>query len=337
MRSASIVLVGFMLLGSSMARAQEQSDLPEDYARPAAPAPEVAQPAGAEPAEPPPAPPLVPPPSPIETEDAYLAGEPYDDARAADSPGPSDGQWVYTEQYGWLFMPYGNQYVDEGDANDETPFAFVYYPGSGWVWVAAPWVWGWGAYPYFGALGANHFGWFRGLYAAGYGWGGYRGGHNHPHVIRLGGNGLLGGGSQSVAPAPTPGPDEAGHAGYHHGGFFGGYWGNYPLGGYVKGNGLVDDGAGRETAAPRPASGRGGGPRGGAHSSSGAAVGLGRSHGGASTDGRAGGSHGSGPAGAVVGASRGGTSAHHGGLTSGLRGGSSGGGKGSGDDPGRRR
>ncbi len=43
-------------------------------------------------------------------------------------------------------------------------------------WVNAYGVWGWGAYPYFGVRGPMGFGWYVGLYHAGYGWGGYRGG-----------------------------------------------------------------------------------------------------------------------------------------------------------------
>ncbi len=88
----------------------------------------------------------------------------------------SSGQWVYTDQYGWVWMPYGAKYVSEGSTGDETPYAYIYEPSDGWTWLAAPWVWGWGAYPYFGALGPGRFGWYTGLVHAGYGWGSYRGG-----------------------------------------------------------------------------------------------------------------------------------------------------------------
>jgi hypothetical protein len=73
-------------------------------------------------------------------------------------------------------MPYGNQYTYEGSPNDASPYSYVYYPSYGWTWLAAPWVWGWGAHPYFGARGPMGFGWYAGLYRSGYGWGGYRGG-----------------------------------------------------------------------------------------------------------------------------------------------------------------
>jgi hypothetical protein len=95
----------------------------------------------------------------------------------AQAPGASaDGQWVYTDQNGWLWMPYGSQYVSEGSSDGEDPSAYVYDPSQGWTWMDAPWVWGWGTYPYFGTLGPGRFGWYRGLLHAGYGWGSYRGG-----------------------------------------------------------------------------------------------------------------------------------------------------------------
>jgi hypothetical protein len=109
------------------------------------------------------------------------------------------GQWVYTNQYGWVWMPYGRQYIDEGNYGDNSPHEYVYSPGLGWSWVAAPWLWGWGVYPYFGGRGPSRFGWYRGLYRSGYGWGHYRGGGisaSHGHgagygrgVVRASNNG----------------------------------------------------------------------------------------------------------------------------------------------------
>jgi len=87
-----------------------------------------------------------------------------------------ESQWVYTSQYGWVWMPYGQQYVDEGAYGAASPYQYVYCVGAGWSWIAAPWLWGWGPYPYFGVWGPLHFGWYRGLYRSGYGWGRYRGG-----------------------------------------------------------------------------------------------------------------------------------------------------------------
>jgi len=51
------------------------------------------------------------------------------------------GQWVYTSQYGWIWIPYGNQYTYEGTANDASPTHTCTTPatdGCGWP---APWVW----------------------------------------------------------------------------------------------------------------------------------------------------------------------------------------------------
>ncbi len=115
--------------------------------------------------------------APLEPPSAPAYGVTVMPAEPVSTPSASaDGQWVYTDQYGWLWMPYGNQYVDEGSSDGEEPYAYAYDPDDGWGWLAAPWVWGWGPYPYFGALGPGRFGWYRGLTRAGYGWGGYRGG-----------------------------------------------------------------------------------------------------------------------------------------------------------------
>ena len=56
------------------------------------------------------------------------------------------------------------------------PYMYVYYPSfGGWTWVAAPWVWGFGPWPYFGAYGAFGFdwyaaGWWRSIRAASSTW-----------------------------------------------------------------------------------------------------------------------------------------------------------------------
>ncbi|MGA9652706.1 MAG: hypothetical protein WBV96_02230, partial [Polyangia bacterium] len=44
-------------------------------------------------------------------------------------------------------MPYGGQYTYEGTASDASPYSYVYYPSYGWMWLAAPWIWGWGVIP----------------------------------------------------------------------------------------------------------------------------------------------------------------------------------------------
>jgi hypothetical protein len=74
------------------------------------------------------------------------------------------GQWVYTSQYGWVWMPYGDAYTYVPPDGAGEPSMYVYYAGYGWTWIAAPWVWGYGPWPWFGAAGPYGFGWY------GYGW-----------------------------------------------------------------------------------------------------------------------------------------------------------------------
>jgi hypothetical protein len=82
-------------------------------------------------------------------------------------PGPvaTGGQWVFTAQYGWIYMPYGSRYVNTYAAS---PYAYVYYPSYGWRWLNAPWVVGVGPYPHFGAHGPFAYGWYRSLNHAGH-------------------------------------------------------------------------------------------------------------------------------------------------------------------------
>ena len=81
-----------------------------------------------------------------------VAAEPVPDAYYADEaypPGPppgqqpsADGEWLYTAQYGWVFMPYDTRYVSG-------PSAYLFFPSYGWRWSRAPWVMGYGRRPYF--------------------------------------------------------------------------------------------------------------------------------------------------------------------------------------------
>lgn len=75
------------------------------------------------------------------------------------APAPVPGQWVYTDQYGWIWMPYGDRYTHVVPG-DEPPDMYVYEPSYGWCWVSAPWIWGWGPLPFFGVLGPVRFGWW---------------------------------------------------------------------------------------------------------------------------------------------------------------------------------
>ena len=138
---------------------------------------EATPPPSAEPGDLPPAPPAVPPSRDWDDDAVGILQTPSPAARAA--PSNPSGQWVFTHQYGWVWMPYGGQYVDEGAYGDSTPYEYVFSVGLGWSWVAAPWLWGWGPYPYFGRFGPARFGWYRGLYHSGYGWGHYRGGGHY--------------------------------------------------------------------------------------------------------------------------------------------------------------
>ena len=62
------------------------------------------------------------------------------------------GQWVFTSQYGWIWMPHGNTFTFV-PTSGATPNMFVFWPAVGWSWVVAPWVWGWGPMPWFGFAG----------------------------------------------------------------------------------------------------------------------------------------------------------------------------------------
>jgi len=123
-----------------------------------------------------PPPPQAAPPPPVAQPAPPVAQQ------AAPAPAPmqaqaqANGQWVYTQQRGWLWMPYGEQYVyaPEGVAQ---PSAYVYAPAYGWTWIDAPWVWGWGPQIRFSLGGPIRFGWYHHGFARPYYRGVYRGGH----------------------------------------------------------------------------------------------------------------------------------------------------------------
>ncbi len=75
--------------------------------------------------------------------------------------GLPDGQWVQTQEYGWVWMPYSDAYTYVPPEGAGEPLEYVYYPSNGWVWVAAPWVWGVGPMPVFGRRGPRHFAWYQ--------------------------------------------------------------------------------------------------------------------------------------------------------------------------------
>ena len=142
-------LIATLLLIAPLAAGAQTAPTGGDNTEPPIPQPEMV----------PPPPPDVTPGPPV-TEPALppQAPTPYVQQLPAPAPAPS-GQWVYTSQYGWIWMPYGDAYayVPVGGA---APDMYVYYPAVGWTWVVAPWVWGLGPRPYFGVYGFARFAWY---------------------------------------------------------------------------------------------------------------------------------------------------------------------------------
>jgi hypothetical protein len=66
---------------------------------------------------------------------------------------------VYTNQYGWLFMPYAQSYTYV-PVDTEVAYMYVYDPSLGWTWLYAPWIFGFGPTPYWGSYGRVHFSWY---------------------------------------------------------------------------------------------------------------------------------------------------------------------------------
>ena len=109
------------------------------------------------PAEPAPTP---EPPAPSLAQSPGLPGCPPPELVAAPPSSPPAGQWVYTDQYSWVFMPYGEAYTSVPPGDSGEPYMYLYSAAYGWTWFAAPWVWGWGPWPYFGTRGPWSFAWY---------------------------------------------------------------------------------------------------------------------------------------------------------------------------------
>ncbi|HTJ42177.1 MAG TPA: hypothetical protein VL463_08775 [Kofleriaceae bacterium] len=126
-----------------------------------------------------------------------------------------EGQWVYTQQYGWVWQPYGDQYVR---SDYDNPYAYVYYPSQGWTWLSAPWVVGVGVRPYFGSYGYAHYRW----YPRHHEW--RAGTWSRPRVIIRGGYNNYGGGHHVRGGYVRGGGGYhvRGGGGFHGGGFHGG-------------------------------------------------------------------------------------------------------------------
>ncbi len=63
------------------------------------------------------------------------------------------GQWVWTERYGWVWVPAEASPLEvQGE-----PYVYLYTPAYGWTWFDSPWGWygpdgGWGwARPWYGS------------------------------------------------------------------------------------------------------------------------------------------------------------------------------------------
>jgi hypothetical protein len=92
--------------------------------------------AGQAQAAPPPPPSQPPPPA----ADGAATGEPPPPAQWVYSY--PEGQWVYTADYGWIWVPVGAMAAEmEG-----VPYTYLYTPAYGWTWYVSPW--GWGPYHY---------------------------------------------------------------------------------------------------------------------------------------------------------------------------------------------
>jgi hypothetical protein len=204
---AALVFDCLVVMG---ARAQDNA---EDYAGTGEQdnprADQVAQPGTEAPSEVPPSPPLFPPSPPV----GGLARQPADEA-------VTGGQWVFTAEYGWVYMPYGDQYVCQSAVDEYSSYAYIYLPRTGWGWWVAPWIRGVGTYPYFGTVGPLQFGWYVVLVQNGSDWTKRRApGRARPHPTspppgRANGGALA---PRANVPRPHPGRATLGNGGGNRG------------------------------------------------------------------------------------------------------------------------
>jgi len=107
------------------------------------------------PVAPPSPPPTVAPTMPA----APTSPPPEQENVAGTAPEPStQGEWAYTDQYGWVWVPYADNFVNV-PSTGAVPQMYVYQPSVGWTWVVAPWVWGLGPQPYL-VSGPGRFAWW---------------------------------------------------------------------------------------------------------------------------------------------------------------------------------
>ena len=120
MKSISGVVASILLFGFGNARAQDVGSQSFGQVNGQAQA-QIAQPQSPPPSQTPTPPPQQLPPPPqqqtVPTE--------------AQSPPPATGQWVYTAQYGWIWLPYGSEYTNEPTTAGTYPYEYAYDPGYG--------------------------------------------------------------------------------------------------------------------------------------------------------------------------------------------------------------
>src|ERR1019366_3637995 len=169
--SLGMVACASVLMLTTNAMAQDQpwwTGAPEAPAQAAPQAPaqqsQAAPQAPAQQAPVPQAPPSEPPPG--VAPEAQVPGEPAQ-VQSPPAPAPqvsaeraSQGEGVYTAQYGWAWVPYGSTTT----TLREEPYAYLYTPSFGWRWVVSPWGarcwphgWAGGHYAPFVRGGAVHF------------------------------------------------------------------------------------------------------------------------------------------------------------------------------------
>jgi hypothetical protein len=90
-----------------------------------------------------PAPPAMPPAPPVagqvpqETEHGSASGTPQQSAPVP-AEGAVQGQWLYTDRYGWIWIPAGA----EATTLNAQPYVYLYAPTYGWTWLVSPWGFG---------------------------------------------------------------------------------------------------------------------------------------------------------------------------------------------------
>jgi hypothetical protein len=172
---AMLSLLGWVMLDAGSAAAQAQVTQ--------APAPPPAATYVA-----PPTPPVSPAPQTIQPEEQH-------------------GQWVKTEDSGWIWVPDETTTYDV----DGVPYAYLYTPVYGWTWYASPW--GFGPFVYGPWISRP---WPFGFRAWGYGPGGWGWREGSWRGGRFNGGAWHWGGGR------VPG----GHGGHFGGGFRGGFGGH---------------------------------------------------------------------------------------------------------------